>query len=89
VCVPSLDHFHQLSVPLADFWFKILVVAQLLLELVKLTNSFLELDLLGEDTLTEGTGLLQLLLLVIEEDLEVGLHVADWWHARGEGVRHC
>ena len=52
-------------------------------------NSFIELDLLGEDTLTEGTDLLQRLLLTIEEDLEVGLHIADCGHARGEGVGRC
>jgi len=67
VRIPSPDDFRQLSVPLANFGIEILVVVQLRLELVKLVDPFIELDLLGEDTLTESTDLLQLLLLVIEE----------------------
>lgn len=67
VRVPGPDHLRQLSIPLADFRIEILVVVQLRLEFVKLANTFIELNLLREDTLTESTDLLQLLLLVIEE----------------------
>jgi hypothetical protein len=44
---------------------------------VKLTNPFVELNLLGKDALAEGTDVLQLLLLVIDEELEVCPHVAN------------
>ena len=77
VRIPRLDHVHQLSVPLTNFGIRILVVTKLRLELMELTNAFVKLDLLGEDTLTKGADLLQLLLLVIEEELEVGPQVAN------------
>ena len=38
-----------------------------------MTNLFLELDLLSKDALTECTGLLELLFLAVEEELEMEL----------------
>ena len=69
VLIPGFGHFRQLSVPLADFRIKFLIVARLRLEAVKVTNPIVALSLLREDTSTKGIKLLQLLLI------EVGLHV--------------
>ena len=43
------------------------------IKVVEMTDLFLEFDLLSEDTLAECAGLLELLLLVVEEELEMEL----------------
>lgn len=75
--IPTLDNPSKVTVSVANVRVEILVITLVDLDFLQLPNALFEFDLLGENALTEGSSLLQLSLLEIQQILEMEPHVSD------------